>query len=181
MIFDTDRLKAAIATVVRELFPNMAFLGVYAYRVSSAQGGKFSGKPEDTTIGLPDLVDIPIRGPTIGGQSTLTISQGSSVGVAFLNGNPSRPVLVLGDDNSDPKISGLRATNGLTLDPMAGIVSVAGASDFPSLAQKVDANFSALKTWADAHVHPTGVGPSGPPTPTSPTPSATPCTKLKTD
>lgn len=181
MIFDLDRLKAAVATVVRELFPNLAFLGVYTYRVSSGTGGKFSGKPEDPSIGLPDLVDIPIRGSVIGGQSVLTLNTGQSVAVCFLNGNPARPVLMLGDDSSDPRVSGLKATDGLTLQPGTDVVSVAGAGDFPSLAQKVDANFSSLVSWLTAHVHPTGVGPSGPSSPAPNSPQATACTKLKTD
>lgn len=187
-VFDTDRLKAAIAAVIREVFPNLAFGGIYAYRVSSAQNGKFSGRPEDPGSGLPDLVDIPIRGPTIGGQSTLTIGAGSSVGVMFLDSDPTRPVLVLGDDASDPTESGLRATSKLTLDSGSGdidctvgaLFKINGGGDFVAMAAKVDANFTALQAWLSAHVHPTGVGPSGPPAGT-PSPQATPCTKLKTD
>lgn len=188
MTFDVDRLKAAISAVVRELFPNLRFYGAYAYRVSKGEDGKFSGKPERATAGLPDLVDVPIRGPTIGGQSRLKLTSGQSVVVMFVDGDPARPFLAFGDSESEPTESGLKATGKLAfvagadeLHTVSGLLKVNGASDFVALAQKVATELAAIKTWADVHIHPTGVGPSGPPAAPLPAAGSTACTKLKTD
>jgi hypothetical protein len=180
MKLDTDRLKAAIGAVIRELFPNLRFYGCYAYRVSKGEGGKFSGKPERAAIGLPDLVDIPIRGPTIGGQSKLRLTSGASVGVMFLDGDPTRPVLAFGDDSSEPTQSGLKASADLKFEA-GGLMEVNGAADFVALAQKVATELAAIKTYNDAHTHPTPWGPSGPPLAPMPAAASTACTKLKTD
>lgn len=70
-----------------------------------------------------------------------------------------------------------------------GLLKVAGAADFVALAGLVDTNFAnivsainAFVTAFNAHIHPTGVGPSGPP---PPAPSASDqesvaCSKTKT-
>ncbi len=188
MTFDTDRLKAAIATVVRELFPNLRFYGAYGYRVSVGTASKFSGRPERISIGLPDLVDVPMRGPVLGGQSQVVLTSGASVVIMFVDGDPTRPFLAFGDDVSEPTESGLKATGKLKFQAganedhtVAGLLRVNGASDFVALAAKVATELAAIKAWADVHVHPTGVGPSGPPAAPLPAATSTACTKVKTD
>ncbi len=52
------------------------------------------------------------------------------------------------------------------IDP-AFITLGSGAVDYVALASFVDARILAIVTAFNAHVHPTGVGPSGPPTPIS--------------
>lgn len=188
MSFDSDRLKAAISSVVRELFPNLRFYGAYRYIVSSGTGGKFSGRPARAAIGLPPAVDWPIRGPTIGGQSQLVLTSGQSVVVMFADGDPADPFLAFGDYASEPTESGLRATGALRFNAgadevhtVSGLLKVNGASDFVALAQKVATELAAIKAYNDTHVHPTPWGPSGPPLVPMPAATSTACTKLKTD
>lgn len=63
-------------------------------------------------------------------------------------------------------------TSGDTEITPGGLLKVAGADDFVALAQKVDDGFTTIRsafnahiTAFNAHIHPTGVGPSGPPPP----------------
>ena len=76
-----DRFKAAIVAVIAELIPERRFLSPIAYRVSKAEGGKFSARPDDDTF--PPIVDAPIRGSIAGGmQSKLT--KGTPIVVMFV-------------------------------------------------------------------------------------------------
>jgi hypothetical protein len=180
MTFDTDRFKAAIGAVVRELFPNLRFYGAYEYTVSKGEGAKFSGRPVRKTIGLPDLQDIPIRGPTIGGQSQLVLASGQSVVVMFVDGDPGRPFLAFADSGSSPTESGLKTTGRLHFE-VGSLMEVNAAGDFVALAQKVLTELQTIQSNFNAHTHPTPWGPSGPPLAPMPAPNSVACTKLKTD
>lgn len=93
--------------------------------------------------------------------------------------------------NIEVVVGGVKVTAAADVELLPdGLLKVAGASDFVALAQKVDDAISAivqalndLVTAYNAHVHPTGVGPSGPPPPGTPlAPQGTvACTKVKTD
>jgi phage baseplate assembly protein V len=64
---------------------------------------------------------------------------------------------------------------------ITGLMKVAGASDFVALAAKCDARFAAIESNLQAHVHPTGVGPSGPGTPPLTPGDSVAASKLRTD
>lgn len=53
------------------------------------------------------------------------------------------------------------------------------SSEFVALSNLVNARFERLETWVDAHVHPTGVGPSGPSSPPLGAGASTAATKQK--
>lgn len=116
-----DRMKAAIAALIRELLPQVPYLGRYEYRVQKAEGGKFSGRPTSSALGLPELADVPMRPSITGGTGKLP--PGSRVEVMFTNGDPARPVVVGGDDAADPLEVALRADTKITADAAAIILN----------------------------------------------------------
>jgi len=109
-------------------------------------------------------------------NAAITVSPGCRVYVAYDANDPNRPFVAgfEGEDSRDFLI-----TFGNARD-----------AQFVALANKVNANDEAFKTfldddktWKDSHTHPTGVGPSAPPAspaPTPPTPDDVSCTRLKT-
>lgn len=63
----------------------------------------------------------------------------------------------------------------------SGLLKIAGASDFVALAQKVETEFESQRNWNATHMHPTGVGPSGPPTAPPPAVNSVAASKTKTE
>ena len=86
-----DRLLDSFRKLVRAEDPARTFLGTYEYQVHASDGTTADLTPTDTTISLPPLVRIPLRS----GVSGVSVhpSSGSLVGVKFLNGDPSRPIV----------------------------------------------------------------------------------------
>lgn len=171
-----NRLVNMIRRIVRSEFPKMTFLGSYEYSIQSVNVDLIDISPTDTTVGLPSLASVPMNPGLLG--EVVTPTSGKSVVVIFLNGNPSRPVII-GIVGPNDK-SSITVTGDFSIIP-GGLLKVAGASDFVALGSPTNSNFSSLKTWADTHIHPTGVGPSGPPAAPSPTPSDVKSSKTKTD
>jgi hypothetical protein len=90
-----DRLLSAFRELVRAELPQLLYLGVWEYSVTSATSSTFSGRATSTSFPLPDLVDVAMR-PGIAG-ATFTPAVGSLVLVTFANANPARPVVVAWD------------------------------------------------------------------------------------
>jgi hypothetical protein len=118
---------------------------------------------------LPDSPRIRGRGidkvqiaPGLAGTK-IAVPAGAACYIMFDGGDPSRPFVL-----------GWESETGMSLVT----VGDTGSAQFVALANKVDTAFSQLKVYLDAHVHPTGVGPSGVPTPYS-APATVACTKLK--
>ncbi len=170
-----DRFKDAIAVIVAELLPNRAFFAPVRYTITKAEAGKFSATP--TSDRYPEIAEAPIYGAFAGNAASELVA-GSTVLVIFPEGNPADPVLLAILDT--PTTLALESTDDTTLT-VGGVFKVNGASDFVALAGLVATELEAIKTAYDAHVHPTGVGPSGPPAAPLTAPSSTACTKIKTD
>ncbi len=96
----SDRLKSAIRSIVAELFPWLAFCGVYEYTVVSCDGTKVEAKPADPSIGLPDIT-CPLR-PSILCE-TSKLAEGASITIAFINHDRGRPFVIGGDPSSIPE------------------------------------------------------------------------------
>lgn len=89
-----DRFKAAIAALVREMFPRLDYYGLYEYQVIAGTG--LSGfELRSTTTAMPDLQGVTFY-PR--GAATTTapgvIAVGDNVLVGFVNGDPTRPVIL---------------------------------------------------------------------------------------
>lgn len=96
-----DRLMRAIREIIRAEFPQLAYLGVYEYAVQSASGtDTVDARPVDETLGLPDLVGCPLYPGILGEQ--VHPATGSLYRIAFIAGDPTRPIVVGGDPANPP-------------------------------------------------------------------------------
>ncbi len=103
-----DRLLGAWRQLVRAEDPDESYRGVWEYSVASTTGGTFDGHPTASAVPLPPAVRWPLRGGIPGMTSSPTA--GSTLLVAFVNGDPARPI-VLGYDTSVPDVLGLDAAD----------------------------------------------------------------------
>ncbi len=178
-----DRFKDAVAAIVAELIPNRAFFAPVEYTITKAEGGKFSARP--TSKRYPSITDAPIRG-LFACNLASKLTAGSSVLVAFIEGDPSRPILQ--DVLAAPSEIALLCTGNVLWDVtgdvrygVGGIFKVNGGGSFVARSDYTDARFAQMQAAFDAHVHPTGVGPSGPPATPIVSFASVACTKIKTD
>lgn len=123
-----DRILGYLRMLVRAEIPRLNFLGLYEYAVQSPgpttlQDGTVSTyevAPTDPTISLPGSKGIPLRLSC----STATLQQGSLVVLAFLNGDPSKPVLIGGAPTPTSQV--IDASLLLKIGPSAAAVAIAG-------------------------------------------------------
>lgn len=95
-----DRIKSALRAMIREMFPQNNFRGIFEYTVSSQTDFKVDAYPVATNLGLPNLTNLPMRPASGGGRGIWP--PGSALLVAFVNGDPARPVVIQGDPTHDP-------------------------------------------------------------------------------
>jgi len=139
-----------------------------------------SQRADSTLEIIPD--DANIRGTGIDGAIIcpglpglhVEVPSGSRALLAFAGGDPSRPRVVAWDHET--LVTLLRVGTAV-----ADFVALAGK--VLTELQDVKSEFDLLKTAYNAHVHPSGVGPTGTTTPYSVTysPSSVACTLLKTE
>ncbi len=86
-----DRIAQYLLDIIRAEFPAATYAGVWEYIVQDTDGSVVSASPSDTSIPLPDLVDVPLRANPIGG---VTPAVGSTCLVAFINADPTRPIIL---------------------------------------------------------------------------------------
>lgn len=144
--------------LVEALDPDRKFRGVTEYRVVTQTGDRLNLQPERKSTGMPELRRVHVR-PGVAGckwQSAL----GSRVVVGFIDSDPGRPYVAATEEAAGEGFTPTRIE--IFVEEL---VKVNGAASFVALSDKVDAHFATLKAWGEAHVHPTGVGPSGPPPP----------------
>lgn len=88
-----DRFMTAIRTIIREEFPNLSYLGTYEYSVvGSNEDGSINATATDPAISMPNLNNIPIRSGAEG--ATAKPTPGNLCYVRFINGDPTRPIVV---------------------------------------------------------------------------------------
>ncbi len=180
-----DRFKDAIAAIVESLLPRRDFYAPIEYEITAAEGdGKFSAKPK-TSKRYREIKDAPIRGIFAGNAAT-RLEAGSSVLVGFIEGDDTKPYLI--DVLDAPTKHVLECTGELDWTTgsdvhfgVGGMFKVAGAASFVARADYTDARFAQLQAAFDAHLHPTGVGPSGPPATPIVSFTTVASTKTKTD
>lgn len=93
----TERLEA-YAEIIRAVFPSLAYLGVWEYRVVTQSGERLNLQPARVASGMPDLRAVPVRPGVSGVKSVVT--PGELVLVCFADGDPSRPQ-VFAHDHAD--------------------------------------------------------------------------------
>jgi hypothetical protein len=166
-------------------------LPVVKRRVPSRSEGTIAEK-------LPTIYDVPVAWPGSGSVwAKWQIPKGSTVLLIFNEaciaqwrdtGQVSEPGDLARHDLSYPYALPIRGpTEGpgavdATLTVEAPEIKLgASAEELVALSNLVNDNFSALKTWLDTHVHPTGMGPSGAPASPAPDPDDVACSKVKAE
>lgn len=119
----SERLIDAIKAIIRAQFPNHSYLGVFEYQVQSVDGtDTLDGSPVDTTVPLPALSKVPLRSGLAGEKVKALV--GSRCLVMFVNGDPSRPIIVGVDPT--PLTVDLDATLTVDIGKSATKVNLAG-------------------------------------------------------
>jgi hypothetical protein len=96
---DTSRRLAAMRRLFEALTVSMRLRGVWEYRVVLQSGERLELQPVRRSLGLPDLRRVKARlAPGIKAEW----APGSLCLVSFVAGDPSRPVVVAGDDPESP-------------------------------------------------------------------------------
>lgn len=94
----TTRRLDAYARILRAVFPSLAYLGVWEYRVVTQIGERLNLQPARVASGMPDLRAVPVR-PGVSGVKC-KVMPGELVLVCFADCDPSRPQ-VFAHDNAD--------------------------------------------------------------------------------
>lgn len=95
-----SRRVAALAKLLAAHDPNARFRGVHEYRVVTQIAERLNLQPVRSRASLPDLARVPVRAGVPGVKATHAL--GSHVLVAFLDADPSRPVVVGFDEPTQP-------------------------------------------------------------------------------
>lgn len=152
---------AAMSAFLGPVEKRIRYSRSYSARVVKQNGnGTLQVLPDDETFKGSGLDQVKIR---LGVPGTVTVPKGARIELVFEDGNPQKPIAVAFYDGS---LTELKLGSG---------------ADFVALAQKVLDELDAIKLWADAHVHPTGMGPSGPPATPMTTPNSVAAAKTKAE
>jgi hypothetical protein len=96
----TTRRLDAMARILEALAPDLRYRGVYEFRVVTQEGDRLNLQPVRAATGLPDLARVPMRPGMAGLRSNVQL--GELVLVAFVDADPSRPVVVAHDAPDAP-------------------------------------------------------------------------------
>jgi hypothetical protein len=91
-----NRRLVALRRIFEQLDPDRRFRGTYEYRVVSQEFERVNLQPIRVSTGMPDLQRVPVRPGIPGARATHAV--GSRVLVAFVDGAPSRPVVMSFED-----------------------------------------------------------------------------------
>lgn len=119
-----DRLIDAVRKIIRAEVPALTFAGLYSYTVQSASGATVEASPTDTTLGLPPISGLTLS-PSILGELVTGAQVGAVAYVQFVNGDPTRPVVV---SLSLPSTTATIDATALALGPGASLVQLAGGT-----------------------------------------------------
>ena len=107
----SDRLLSAFDRLLTLLRPRLAFYAVWEYRVVSTSGTgpvRIDARAVSSLCPMPDLAGITLwPGPS--GCYAVPVP-GSSVRIAFVDGDPTKPAIVGLDPNSAPALVYLSGT-----------------------------------------------------------------------
>lgn len=137
------RLRGALERVIRWVMRDTLYLGQYtATVVRQAADGTLDLLPDDDRLRSQGLQSVPIRHGLPG--VTVEVPAGERVLLSFDSGDPSQPYAALWHAGQVTRVN------------IGGETAVA-------LSTLVSERLDTIQAAFDAHVHPTGMGPSGPP------------------
>ena len=120
-----DRLSQAVASIVAAFTAHTRFFGLYEFEVVSAEFEKLSATPTDSKLGLPQLKDVPLMSPSSGARAKL--DAGAKVLIAFVNGSPSRPVVLSTNANKPALEVTLECVTSLSIDAPSVEINASGS------------------------------------------------------
>ncbi len=135
-------LRGAMERLVRWVMRDSIYLGQYTAKVErQASDGSLDLTPDDVRLRATGLQSVPIRHGLPGCEVDVPV--GELVLLAFDAGDPRKPYAALWHEGqiTAVRIGGKRAV---------------------AMADLTKARIDALQQAVDTHIHPTGVGPSGP-------------------
>lgn len=127
-----DRVLGPLQQLVEKQIAPLRFFGRYAYTISNPSGTTIDGAPTDTTLGLPDVQNVPITSSSL---ASYTPPSGGLAHLQFVNGDPTQPVCVWTEASSS------NGPTAITIGPQgSGVEDVARVTDtcivmFPPLIQ----------------------------------------------
>ena len=95
----SSRRLDALSAMIEALYPSLRWAGVFEFRAVLQTGERFALQPVRVATGLPDLHNVAVRGPA-GVRAVVT--PGELCLVAFVDRDPSRPVIVAHDAPDAP-------------------------------------------------------------------------------
>ncbi len=131
---DLGRLTRVLRAIVRKLTAHTVYHAIYEYSVAAQSGDRLDLLP--ARPGLPALSQVPVRYGFPGARVTHAI--GGSVLVAFVDGDPTRPVVI-----------GHTAPDGAAADPSS--IQICNTSESPYSAGEEEGR--AIR-WGDAFLDP---------------------------
>lgn len=119
---NVDRLLYLFRRLVRLQDPRQTFRGIYEFVVVNvaSDGTTIDGTLMDATVPLPGITKIALRLPIM----TATLTVGSRCLVTFINGDPTRGIVISGDPI--PVKASLDASTEVDIGASAAIVNLAG-------------------------------------------------------
>jgi hypothetical protein len=130
----TSKRLAAWSKLLEQLDPLRRFRGLYEYRVVTQETERLNLQPVRVALGVPELRRVRVRPGVAGCRATVAL--GSTVLVAFVNADPSRPVVVgFEDAESDgfmpleldlgeaPRLGVARITDAVVAGPFGGTIT----------------------------------------------------------
>jgi hypothetical protein len=129
-ISQTTRRLSALRRLFKQLDPRARFRGTYEYRVVTQEGERVNLQPIRVSVGMPSLSRVFVRPGVAGARADLTL--GSRVLVTFVDGDPSRPIVV-GFEEADgesflPGTLSIDASGELDLGSGAPITKIANGT-----------------------------------------------------
>jgi hypothetical protein len=130
---DTEGLRTTVwgdlpsnqwRSLILAALPQLRYAGMFEYRVVSQEGMRLNLQCTRVSTGLPDLRRVPFS-PGIPGASA-TVTPGCVVLVAFVNSDPSRPVVIGFADFESPGHPALIITLTTASLAVTGAIAAAG-------------------------------------------------------
>jgi hypothetical protein len=136
-----NRRLDALARMLDALDPNRKFRGTYEYRVVTQSGERLNLQAVRAATGLPDLSNVPVRPGIAGARADVAL--GELVLVAFVDADPSRPVVIAHDAPDAPGYHPLFLVLGE--EPSLGIARISDAAICGPYAGTIVAGSSRIK------------------------------------
>jgi hypothetical protein len=152
---------AAMRAFLGPVEQRIQYSRAYSARVVKQNAdGTLQVLPDDPVFKGAGVDQVKIR---LGVPGTCTVPKGARCEICFSGGDPQKPRAVAFHDGS---LTELKLGSG---------------ADYVALAAKVLSDLQTIKTDFDKHVHPTGMGPSGPPTIPMTDPASVAADKVKAE